>query len=235
MSMNQEFRSFDDSWERNIYARTKHQNRYPFGELVPHVLRLYGPRLAEGERPRVLELGSGCGNNLVFFAREGFEVHGIEGSASACEAARSLLGRESLSAQVSNADFIRIPYPDEHFDLIVDRESVCANRKQAILEIAKEVRRSLKRGGRFLSFAYSTSHGSIELDAGTSIEANTYSDFREGPFAGCGTIHFCTEEEFRDEYLGGLDLEFAFHHVVDHVFPKRRNQYAEYIGCGRKP
>lgn len=234
MSQTSEPKSFDDSWERNIYAQTRHLNRYPFGELVPHVLRLFGRRLAEGERPRVLELGSGSGNNLVFFAREGFETHGIEGSGSACDAARSLLTRESLSAQITHADFIRLPYPDEHFDLVVDRESVCANRKQAILEITKEVRRCLRKGGRFLSFAYSTAHGSIRFDGGTAVEANTFGGFAAGPFAGCGVIHFCTEEEFREEYLGSMDVEFAFHHVVDHVFPERRNQYAEYIGCGRK-
>lgn len=227
-------KSFDDSWETKMYSQTKQFNRYPFGELVSYVLRLYGAELAAGKNLRVLELGSGTGNNLVFFAKEGFETHGIEGSASACEAARKLLADQSQSANITQGDFVRLPYLDEYFDLIVDRESVCHNRKQAILEVAREVRRVLKRGGRFLSFAFSTEDGRILADGGERVEDSTYTNFKKGSFAGAGITHFFTEEEVATELFRDLNIEFIFHHRNDHVFPERRNQYAEFIACGRK-
>jgi SAM-dependent methyltransferase len=228
-------RSFDDSWETETYSRNKSINKYPFGDLVPYVLRLFAARLRAGERPRALELGSGSGNNLAFLAREGFETHGIEGAASACAAARTLLSREKLAAEIVQADFIRLPYPDASFDLVVDRASVCHNRKPAILEIAREIRRVLKSGGRLLSFAFSTAHGSIALDGGELLEPNTYAGFKDGPFVHAGVTHFFTQEEFSKEYFEGLELEFLYHHSNDLLAPGRRNQYAEFIGCGRKP
>ncbi|MBI3553507.1 MAG: class I SAM-dependent methyltransferase [Elusimicrobia bacterium] len=227
--------SFDPSWETKMYARAKQLNRYPYGDLVSYVLRLYGTALKARKKLRVLELGSGGGNNLVFFAREGFETYGIEGSVSACAAARKLLASQSLAAKITLADFISLPFPDKHFDLIVDRESVCHNKKKAILDIQREVRRCLKPGGRFLSFAFSTNHGGIKADGGREIERGTYDGFKKGKFAPAGTTHFFTEREIKDALFRDLELEFLIHHRNDFLIPEQKNQFAEFIGCGRKP
>lgn len=227
--------SFDHSWETEIYSKGLHVNRYPFGELVPFVMRPYAARLRAGERLKVLELGFGTGNNLQFFCKEGFETYGIEGSKSACEIASRFLQKEGFSADITCGDFSDLPYPEGFFDLIVDRESVYANRKQAIQKISREVLRCLKPGGRFLTFTYSTDHGDIVNGGGQLVEPNTFIDFKSGSFSGAGTTHFFSENEIRNEYLDGFQIEYIYHHRSDMVFPEARNQYSEYITSARKP
>ena len=228
-------RSFDQTWEDNIYSKGEQLNRYPFGELVSYVLRLYALEIKSGKKLRALELGFGAGNNLAFLAKEGFETYGIEGSKSACDFAKSSFQGLGLTIEVVQGDFVNLPFPDGFFDLVIDREAVYANRKEAILKISTEVKRCLKEGGFFLSFAYSTEHFSATGDLARKIEPNTFSDFKAGPFHGAGVAHFFTQDEIVNEYFSGFEIEFLHHHRLDHVIPKKTNQYAEFIVCGRKP
>ncbi len=224
-------KSFDASWETRMYARSKQVMRYPFGDLVSRVLRLHP---GGGRGLRVLELGCGTGNNLVFLAKEGFETHGIEGSKTACAKARAFVSAQGVQAAIVEGDFVGLPYPDAHFDLIIDRESVCHNRKAAIAETAKEVRRCLKSGGRFLSYAFSRRHGDIKACGGKPVEPGTYSGFKSGALAPAGITHFFTRDEIRGVLFGGLKLDYIFHHSNDWLYPKRRNEIAEFIACGQK-
>jgi SAM-dependent methyltransferase len=222
--------SFDESWETRMYGEGKQLNRYPYGDLVSRVLRLYS-----GKKIRVLELGSGAGANLAFFAKEGFETYGIEGSATAVRHARRFLDAQSLEAEIVHGDFTSLPYRSGYFDLIVDRESVCHNRWAAILAVRDEVRRCLKPGGRFLAFSFSRAHGAIKSAGGQRIEPGTYSDFKRSAFADAGTTHFFTEREMRAGYFKGFKLEYLHHQRCDSLRPGKRNEYAEFVALGRKP
>lgn len=228
-------KSFDASWEKRMYAAGKQLNRYPYGDLVSRVLRLHGADLKADKKLRVLELGSGAGANLAFFAQEGFETCGIEGSATACRVARRLLAGRGLKAAVVRGDFTSLPYPDASFDLVVDRESVCHNRWAAILAVRDEVLRCLKPGGRFLSFAFSSAHGAIKSAGGRRVEPGTYDRFKTTAFADAGTTHFFTEKEIRSGYFRGFELEYLQHQRSDSLLPRTGNEYAEFIACGRKP
>jgi SAM-dependent methyltransferase len=74
---------------------------------------------------RVLELGCGTGNNLWFAAREGFQVCGLDASATAVAFARERLEAEGLTADVRVGDFTqKLPYPDAFFDFIIDRAAL---------------------------------------------------------------------------------------------------------------
>lgn len=228
-------KSFDESWETRMYGEGKQLNRYPYGDLVSRVLRLYGAKLNAGKNLRVLELGSGAGANLAFFAKEGFDAYGIEGSETACRHARRFLAAQSLEAEIVHGDFTSLPYRNGYFDLIVDRESVCHNRWAAILAVRDEVRRCLKPGGRFLSFAFSRAHGAVKSAGGRRLEPGTYADFKRTAFADAGTTHFFTEREMRAGYFKGFKLEYLQHQGADSLLPRKGNEYAEFVACGRKP
>lgn len=226
--------SSDNSWEENIYAREKQINRYPFTDLVSPVMGFYGARLRAGEKPRALELGSGAGNNLFFLAEEGFEAHGIDGSETACRIAGQLLNRKGVSAKIVQANFVQLPYPDNYFDLIVDRAAVYCNRKDDILKIVSEARRCLVPGGRFISFVFAHDHCEAENNDATHIEPGTYKDFKTGAFADTGTVHFFSEKEIVSEYMAEFEIEFFYHVRKDNLLPSRRNECAEFHVCGRK-
>lgn len=230
MNMHQ---GFDNKWEENIYSKGKQLNRYPFTDLVSYVMRLYSERLRLGEKLRVLELGFGGGNNIAFLAAEGFDTMGIEGSASAHSFATQRLKASGLKAELVVGDFINLPYEDEFFDLVIDREAVYCNMPSTIKKTIQEVHRVLKKGGRFLTFMYSLEHGSRLLDGGKLCDENTYTDFAQGSFAGTGTVHFFSEEEIV-VYLNGFEIEFIKNQRVDSIRPYKRNEYAEYHTCARK-
>ena len=64
-------KSFDNSWEGNVYSKGNQLNRYPYTDLISYVYRLFGEALRAGKVLRVLELGFGGGNNILFFAGAG--------------------------------------------------------------------------------------------------------------------------------------------------------------------
>ena len=78
----------DPLWE-TIFS-TRAWGRYPSEDLIRFCAqRFYG--LQPRSDVRLLEVGFGTGANLWYFAREGFSVHGLEGSeAGAAQAAQRL-------------------------------------------------------------------------------------------------------------------------------------------------
>jgi ubiquinone/menaquinone biosynthesis C-methylase UbiE len=196
-------------------------------------MRLYAERLRSGEALRALELGFGGGNNIVFLATEGFETWGIEGSPSAHAFASARMKEKRINTELTVGDFVRLPYDNEFFDLVIDREAVYCNMPSAIKKIIREVVRVLKKGGRFLTFMYSLEHGSRLSDGGKLIDVNTYNDFVQGNFAGTGITHFFSEKEILN-YLKDFEIEFMKHLRVDSLIPYKRNEYAEYHTCARK-
>jgi SAM-dependent methyltransferase len=226
--------SFDSTWEHQVYRQARQVNRWPFSDLVSCVMRAYGARLRAGEPLRALELGCGTGNNLAFLAAEGFSAVGIDGSATACRLAREHLASLRLNAEVLEGDIGHLPFEADQFDLIIDRAAVYANRKAAIGQIVSEVRRCLLPGGRFISFVFETGHGGGPAGA-RNIEPGTWTDFPAGPFAGTGTVHLFTEQEVREDYLAGLDIEYIDHLRQDRLCPQAEQRFSEFRICGRKP
>lgn len=225
---------FDNKWEENVYRKGKQLNRYPFSDVVSYVMRLFGERLKANETLRALEVGFGGGNNIIFLAREGFIAYGIEGSHSAHEHALKQVKENGLEAELIVGDFTKLPYLDEFFDLVIDREAVYCNVPPNIQKTIKEVYRVLKRGGRFLTFMYSLEHGSRLLDRGILVDTNTYDKFEQGCFAGTGVVHFFSEEEIIRYYLKDFEIEFMNHIRVDKLIPEERNVYAEFHTCAYK-
>ena len=225
--------SFDNKWEKNIYGQAKQLNRYPFSDVVSYVMRLFGERLKANETLRALEVGFGGGNNIIFLAQAGFETYGIEGSHSACEFATEQVKINGLNAELIVGDFVKLPYSDNFFDLVLDREAIYCNVPSAISQTIGEVHRVLKKGGYFLAFMYSLEHGSRLSDGGRLIDENTYTDFTQGSFADTGITHFFSEKEITD-YLSDFEIEFMRHLRVDSLIPYKGNKYAEFHTCARK-
>jgi ubiquinone/menaquinone biosynthesis C-methylase UbiE len=107
-----------------------------------HLLKTVGRSLSN---QRVLEIGFGSGEVLFSFNRN-CELHGIELSDSAIEQAEQKarrLGYKDFRFQRPDGEWL--PYPDEHFDIIIAShvlEHVEDDRK-----LLREMRRTLNREG----------------------------------------------------------------------------------------
>lgn len=173
------------SWETDIYRQGQQLNRYPYEHVVSFVYRHAppGPR----SETHILEVGCGAGNNLWFAAREGFGVTGIDGSPTAIRNAQERFQADGLPGRFIVGDFAALSFPDEHFDLAIDRCAITCVGAEAAQKAVREVWRTLKPGGRFLCNVYSTQSA-------------------EGALTGAGLIRYYSQDDIIHQFQDGWQL-----------------------------
>ena len=189
--------SWDPVWEQIFSSRE--WGKYPPEHLVRFVARNFY-RVPDRNEIRLLEVGCGPGANVWFMTREGFNVSGIDGSATAIKQASERLSGEGLKADLRVGDYSTIPWPDSSFDGVVENVSLYCNRWNAVKRALGEVRRVLKPGVPFLSSFFTDRTWGYGL--GTMVEPDGFTDITEGPLAGAGFQLFLNHarlyELFRD-------------------------------------
>ncbi len=104
---------------------------------------------------RVIDLGCGTGRNIVYFLRNGYEVHGIDIDPAAVEYVKDLSSRLAPDNSLTNfglAMVEEIPYPDASFDLaICNTVFHFASGPENFDEMVKSVWRVIKPGGYFFA------------------------------------------------------------------------------------
>ena len=97
---------------------------------------------------RILDLGSGTGRHLVYFAKKGFEVYGIDASPKGIEMANQWLSEENLKANiVLHRMEEKFPYENNFFDAIISIQVIHHNRMKDIKVTISEIGRILRKGG----------------------------------------------------------------------------------------
>lgn len=98
----------------------------------------------------VLELGCGKGYNLRRLAREnpGVEFSGVDLTPWHVRVAK-LCGAHRRNLRVREANFQDLPFPDGSFDLVYSVEAIC--HAGDVHRVAREARRVLRPGGRFVT------------------------------------------------------------------------------------
>src|SRR5882757_11339485 len=94
--------------------------RCPYDYVASFLFR-FAPRGTAFADVSVLELGFGGGANLLFAARHGFRVAGIDVSDRAVDAARATFAGDGLDGDLRLAPFTALPFDDASFDLVFDR------------------------------------------------------------------------------------------------------------------
>lgn len=132
-------------WE-DLYSRGKSVLNYPNSFLVSLSYHLFDMQ----NHRRVLDFGFGSGANLVFLAQRGFEVSGVEVSASAVEIVRQKLLTEELEADLKIIKDQTIPFADNSFDAVIAWQVLYYNTWDTLKKAAEEIDRVLRPGGLFL-------------------------------------------------------------------------------------
>ena len=124
------------------------------GNIYPdeNLIRLVRGKYAEIPRSgRMLDVGFGIGGNLLFFAQSGFEAHGLEVSEESIKAAKELGSRAGAELQLGLLTSTELPYPDDHFDLVLSWNAVYYyGKRPLVVKAVEEFRRVLHPDGVLL-------------------------------------------------------------------------------------
>jgi len=189
--------------------------KYVYSDVVSLVNRY------AGDKKRVLEIGCGTGNNLIFFAENGFKTYGIDLDRDAISYAKKLLEGKNLKAELKIGDAKNLPYKNNSFDLILDRACLQHNKIEDIKIIIKQIERILKVGGILLIINIRSKKDSVSKDF---KKADTFKYYNY--------VHFTDEKELKG-LLKNFKIIYFEHRICDITVPKKE-RYASYILAAEK-
>jgi SAM-dependent methyltransferase len=149
-------------------------NKAPFDQVVSFVTRFAPAK--ERTKTRILEVGCGSGNNLLWCAEEGFDVTGIDMDEKALEFAYSRFNARYLHADLHKGNLTDpLIWGDSQFDMVIDRGALSYLSRIEMIFALSEVKRVLVPGGRFFFSPYGAGSDQRLLDYEKHLHAETYS------------------------------------------------------------
>ncbi len=122
----------------------------PIQKDMPKIVELFKERNVK----RVLDLGCGTGRHIIYLAKHGFEVYGIDISNEGIKTTKYWLTKHNLKARLKVGDiYKRLPYEDNFFDAIISIKTLHHGKIEDIRRLIKEMKRILKpKGLIFIEF-----------------------------------------------------------------------------------
>lgn len=135
------------SWDA-IYKNSGKDYQY-YDVVKPHanidkIVKLFDKKKVK----RVLDLGCGGGRNLIYLARKGFKLYGLDSSKEGVDMTKNFLDKERLEADLIIGDaFKKLPYGSDFFDAVISVQVLEHARINDIKNAILEIRRVLKPNG----------------------------------------------------------------------------------------
>jgi len=187
--MNEESKGWDKQY-RQVDSLWKHSPN--------HTLVNYVSLIPKG---KVFDLGLGEGRNSLFFAEQGFTVHGLDISDTAVSRVIERAASAGLSLTAEVGDIRDITIEPGRYSLIIADMSLHYFVMTEFREIVAGCIEGLKESGFFYLSVFSTADPAVERHRLSSreLETNTY----ESKNLGC-PVHFFTRTEI-EECCGSLN------------------------------
>lgn len=152
---------------------------------------------------RILDVGSGSGRHIVYLAKKGFDVYGIDISKTGIELTKDWLRQEGLSAKLAIHDITKkLPFKNDFFDGVISLQVIHHARFPTIGKIIKEIERVLRRGG-FLFVSVPLYRGPITGSRKGKWRMKKIADHTYLPLSGPekGLVHYYfTPEKFEESF-----------------------------------
>lgn len=149
--------------------------RCPYNDVLSFIYR-YKPNKANKDI-KILELGSGDGNNLWFLAKENFDVYGVEINENSISNSKKRLEEDNLDAIIKQGSFTTLDFEDGYFDIVFDRGEVTCVSFEDASKVVSEVNRVLKKSGKFYFNPFSELDK--DISRGTLLPNGMIGDFDE--------------------------------------------------------
>lgn len=113
-------------------------------EDIPKILTLFKKHNVK----RILDLGCGSGRHVVYFAKKGFDIYGIDIAKEGIKITKGWLGKEKLQADLKiGSIYKRLPYQNNLFDAVISTNTICHAKIKNIRKTIREIERILKPKG----------------------------------------------------------------------------------------
>ena len=157
-------KAWDDTW-KTAAGRDRWSTPDPLVvELIPRFQQ-------EGVRT-VLDLGFGVGRHAIVCAEAGFEVYGLDASASGLTYARRWAAQEGVELRLQTGDMAALPFSGDFFDLILTWNVIYHGGADYVRRTITEIKRCLKPEGYLLCTLMSTANE--HYGKGQEVEPNTF-------------------------------------------------------------
>jgi SAM-dependent methyltransferase len=140
----------DESWRR-YYQEEK--TAWDLGEPSPPFVRLYQEKGIQ--KGKIAIPGCGKGHEVLYFAREGFEVTAIDFADEALDIVKKRLDESGLKAELIKDDFLKLsPRLNGSFDCILEQTCYCAIEPLRRADYVRSAYRLLRDGGQYIALFY---------------------------------------------------------------------------------
>lgn len=160
---------FEEEWDK-FYADGTYVMWVPGECLVQFVAKEIERK--KRKIKRILDVGCGNGRHLVYLAKKGFNVCGIDISSKSLSITQNWLKQKRLHAELKKASVTEIPYPDKYFDVVICLGILDHILTQDVKKGIQEIERVLKPQG--ILFLGLRSDRDTECGKGKEIEKNTF-------------------------------------------------------------
>ena len=182
-------------------------------EDMPGVVQL----LKNNGADTILDLGCGSGRHVVYLARAGFSVYGLDNSPEGIQIGRQWLAEEGLEADLRLGSMTdRLPFDDSFFDAVISVQVIHHARIMSIRFIVQEIGRVLTKGGLvFVTVPTLRNQG----ETFEQIEPSTFIPL-DGPEKGLPHHYFTPEELhelFRNYAVIDIHIDSVDHYCLSAI------------------
>jgi ubiquinone/menaquinone biosynthesis C-methylase UbiE len=163
------------------------------GKYIPDLDKNYSGK-------KIIEVGFGSGNNLVFLNTLGLQLYGTEVNQEICDNYSVWLKSLNINASLKEGTNQNIPFEDNYFDYLVSWNVIhYENNEENILKAIGEYCRILKPGGRI--FISTTGPENSILRNGIALGNHKYEITRNDTFRQGEVYFYFDNEKYIDFYF----------------------------------
>ena len=113
-------------------------------EDLPRIVKLFKKKSVR----KILDLGCGTGRHIIYFAKNNFDVYGIDIAEEGIKITKEWLKKEKLQANLKiGSIYEKLPYKDNFFDAVISTSTIHHARIKKIQKTIQEIERVLKPKG----------------------------------------------------------------------------------------